>query len=76
MRESLKEYVVVLGKWLYLLIAGVLMSITGAYLDISGTANFPRWLWILFLVIAFVVASFYVFHKVRNQRNDAQEQKK
>lgn len=72
MLNSLKEYIVSLGRWIWVIIVDVLLAGTGAFLDISKTVQFPTWLWVTLFGMAFIIAPFLSFHKLRKQRDDAQ----
>ena len=71
MRQSLKEYVSAMGHWGWVVLVDVLGAAIGAYLDISGKGGFPTWVWLTMLGLAFLIAPFIAFHKVRLQRDDA-----
>lgn len=47
----------------------MLSGLTGLYLDISGKAGFPTWLWIVLLGIAMLIVPFIAFHKLRLERD-------
>lgn len=70
MCQSLWEYITVFGHLGWVVLIEILSGITGAYLDISGTSGFPRWLWLTLLGIGLIVIPFLAFHKVRKQRDE------
>lgn len=82
MRQSAKEYLPLLLRRWWAMIAGILLTFVGVSLDIgqtTGVAYFnvsqaiARTLWIAGLVITGSVAPFLAFHKVRMERDQAVE---
>ena len=71
MLQSLKEYVVLLGKWLWMILMGIFVSAIGAYLTISGKGPVPIWVWLIVLGLTLLIAPFIAFHKIKLQRDDA-----
>jgi hypothetical protein len=69
MVASFKEYITSLGHWGWLVMADFVLTITGAWLDLSATAGFPTWLWLTLGLVGLIVAPFFAFHKVREQRD-------
>lgn len=70
MSKSLKEYIVSLGIWGWVVLVDIISSAVGGYLDVSGTVNVPAWLWFGLLIIGLIVAPFIAFHKIRIQRDN------
>ena len=70
MWKSFTEYILSLGRWIWIVLVDILLAITGAYLDISEKVGFPTWLWVTLLGIALVIAPFLSFHKLRKERDE------
>ena len=73
MWDSLKEYIVVLGNWLWVILIGIFVGGIGAYLNISGKISVPIWVWLIVLAVALLVAPFKAFNKIRSQRDELRE---
>ena len=71
-RQSLAEYILSLGRWGWAVAVGIILAITGGYLDISGKASFPTWAWQILLVMLLILVPFIVFHKLRINRDELQ----
>lgn len=74
MLESLKEYILNMGRWGWLVLVDVIGSGIGGYLDISQSANVPTGLWLGFLIAGLVIAPFWAFHKLRQSKDDLQSE--
>lgn len=71
MWQSFKEYVLVTGRWGWVILVDILLGGAGAYLDISGTWELPRWVWVTMVCVAVLVGPFMAFHKIRQERDEA-----
>ena len=76
MWQSLKEYIAFLGKAGWVVLVDIIGSSIGGYLDVSGNANIPTWLWLGFLLLGLLIAPFIAFHKLRVQRDNIQSELK
>jgi len=74
MRQSLKEYITSLGRWVWVVLVDFILAGVGAYLDISNAAPIPTWVWLTLLLIGLIVAPFVAFHKLRLQRDELKSQ--
>lgn len=62
-----------MGYWTLLVIADVIFAVTGAILDATKVTSFPTWLWVTAGALGLAIAPFFVFHKVRVQRDEKRE---
>lgn len=76
MTKSLREYVVSLGIWGWVVLIDVIGSIVGGYLDISGNVNIPIWVWLSLLLLGLLIAPFIAFHRLRIQRDNINKELK
>ena len=71
MGASIKEYVVGLAKYWWVVFVGFLGGGLGVGIDAAqGGLDVPIWVWIAIACGGFVVAQFVSFHKVREQRDE------
>lgn len=70
---SLKEYVLSLGHWGWVVAIDVVYSVTGFVLDVSDAVSIPTEAWLIPLIVALVVAPFIAFHKLRLKRDALQD---
>lgn len=71
LRDSLKEYFPLVGKWWWILVMSVGGAIIGAGFDVWGW-DFPDWAWVLIAVSGVLMAQFLAFHAMRVKRVAAQ----
>ena len=71
MWQSFKEYVLATGRWGWVILVDILLGGAGAYLDISGTWELPRWVWVTMVGVAVLIGPFIAFHKIRQERDEA-----
>lgn len=71
MWKSLKEYVLATGRWGWVILVDILLGGVGAYLDISGTWELPRGVWVTMVGVAVLIGPFIAFHKIRQERDEA-----
>jgi hypothetical protein len=64
-------YVPLVLKWWWAMVVGIILSITGAYLDSQFAAGriIPLWGWAVIGALGLVVAQFLGFHEVRKDRD-------
>ena len=72
MWKSLREYVLSLGHWGWVVAVDLVGSVTGWYLDISNTVDIPMWVWLVPLLAALAIAPFLAFHRMRIDKDRLQ----
>jgi hypothetical protein len=70
MLKSLREYVKVLGYWVWLVFGSIILSAIGVYIYFSGKSNIPTWGWVGVLLAGLIISCFLAFHRVRVQRDE------
>lgn len=70
MWQSIKEYILVLGWWIWVILIGICLSGIGVYLNISGKEKIPIWVWFIVLVLALLIAPYKAFNKIRVERDE------
>lgn len=76
MWTSFKEYLKTVGYWWWVVVAGIILTATGAVLD-SQTVDegfVPFWGWVAIGLFGLFVAQFLAFQKVRGQREVLKQQ--
>ena len=73
MWESLKEYVSGLGRWVWAVGVGVILSVAGGVLDVFTDLEVPTWAWLLVAYVTAIVAPFIAFHRLRIRRDALQD---
>lgn len=74
MWQSFKEYITALGRWGWVVVADIILTGAGAYLDLSS-GIIPTWVWITLGLLALIIAPFVAFHKLRVQRDKLKAEK-
>lgn len=72
MFSSVKEYLVALGKWVFVIAALLLGDVLGIIQSANTAFLLPQWGWWIILVIILTISPFLVFHKLRYERDELQ----
>jgi ABC-type multidrug transport system fused ATPase/permease subunit len=67
-RESIKKYILALGRWGWVvmgILAGDIVGIATSYISSQHQFVMPIWGWWLILILVLLIAPFLAFHKMR-----------
>ena len=68
--DTIQEFAKIFGHWFSFWILNVLFGVVNGILDLLNQPSFPAWLWMTTLVIGLVLAPFYAFHKMKQERDN------
>ncbi len=72
-RLTLPEYIRLLGRWLWLLIADLLGIIQDLLFEFPLVSRLPNGFWVAAFIVFFILANIHAFHKLRLQRDKLAE---
>jgi len=68
--ETLKEYIISLGRWIWFLVADLLGIIQDLLFDIPIIKNISLQVWVVLLFLFLIIANFHAFYKISQKRDE------